>query len=252
MTLTQEDWRTVGLGAFGIGLFVLAWEVIGSNHLAGMTWPAFSTVIEYMLQPARHPMFTRAMAATFTTVGIGYAGGALCGIALATAVHILPGFRPGIDRLASVVHSIPPIALAPLLIVLVDRDSTGVVIAALNVFFILYVASSSGLNASSKAHHDLFQVLGATSLARLARLDLPAAFPAMVSGMKYAVPAAFIGAILGEWFGSSRGLGLLMVSAMQNFQIPLLWSAVLIASTSSLLVFGLMTLLEGTVYRRYT
>ena len=63
--------------------------------------------------------------------------------------------------------------------------------------------------------------------------------------------AAFIGAILGEWFGSSRGLGLLMVSAMQNFQIPLLWSAVLIASTASLIVFGLMGLLEQFVYGRY-
>jgi ABC-type nitrate/sulfonate/bicarbonate transport system permease component len=250
MSNAQEAWRTLGLGALGIALFLLAWELIGLNRLAGLSWPAFSTVIDYALQPPRYPMFGRAMGATFTTVAVGYVSGAVLGIVLAGAVHVVTWFRPGVDRLASVIHSIPPIALAPLLIVLINRDSTGIVIAALNVFFILYVATGSGLNASSRSHRDLFQVLGARPSTRLMRLDFPAALPAMVGGLKYAVPAAFIGAILGEWFGSSRGLGLLMVSAMQNFQIPLLWSAVLIASTSSLLLFGLMSLLEQSVRRR--
>ncbi|MGO4837199.1 ABC transporter permease subunit, partial [Rhizobiaceae sp. 2RAB30] len=82
-------------------------------------------------------------------------------------------------------------------------------------------------------------------------LEMPAALPAIVSGLKYAVPAAFIGAIIGEWFGATRGLGLLMVSAMQNFQIPLLWSAVLITSAGSLASFGLMSIVERLVYARY-
>jgi NitT/TauT family transport system permease protein len=69
--------------------------------------------------------------------------------------------------------------------------------------------------------------------------------------MKLAIPVAFIGAIVGEWFGASRGLGLLMVSAMQNFQIPLLWSAVLIVTLASLALFGLMSLVERLVYGRF-
>jgi NitT/TauT family transport system permease protein len=137
------------------------------------------------------------------------------------------------------------------LIVLVSRDSAGITLVALNVFFIFYVATSSGLGTASRTHRDLFQVLGSSGLSRLLRLDAPTALPAIVSGMKYAVPAAFVGAILGEWFGSSRGLGLLMVAAMQNFQIPLLWSAVLIASTSSLIIYGLMSILEWLVQRFY-
>lgn len=59
------------------------------------------------------------------------------------------------------------------------------------------------------------------------------------------------GTIIGEWFGASRGLGLLMVSAMQNFQIPLLWSAMLLTSAGSLICFGVMSLFERFVYRRY-
>ncbi len=163
----------------------------------------------------------------------------------------VPVLRPGIDRLSSVVHSIPAIALAPISIVLINRDSTGMMMAALNVYFVLYVATTSGLINSTQSHRDLFTILGASKSARFLRLDLPAALPAVVSGMKYAVPASFIGAILGEWFGSSRGLGLLMVSAMQNFQIPLLWSAVLMVAGASLIAFGLMTLVERLVYGRF-
>lgn len=69
--------------------------------------------------------------------------------------------------------------------------------------------------------------------------------------MKFATPAAFIGTILGEWFGATRGLGLLMVSAMQNFQIPLLWSAVTIVSTASLIAYGLLSLVERYVHRGF-
>lgn len=251
MTMTSERWQSLLLGVLGVALFLGAWEIIGVNRLAGLTWPPLSAVLAFMFDPSRAQLFGRAMEASFSMALLGYVTGALIGMALAGIVHVLPAFRPGLDRLASVIHAIPAIALAPLFIVLLNREFTGMAIATLNVFFILYVSTTSGLNNSTVGHRDLFKVLGASSATRLLRLDLPAALPAVVSGMKYSVPAAFIGTILGEWFGSSRGLGLLMVSAMQNFQIPLLWSAVFIASTASLLVFGLMGLLEQFVYGRY-
>lgn len=251
MKMTAERWQSLTLGIVGIALFLAAWEAIGVNRLAGLTWPPLSAVFQFMFDPSRAQLFIRAMEASFSMVMLGYVTGSVVGIGLAGLVHVLPVVRPGMDRLASVIHAIPAIALAPLFIVLISREFTGMAIAALNVFFILYVSTTSGLNNSTTGHRDLFQVLGSSRTTRLLRLDLPAALPAVVSGMKYSVPAAFIGAILGEWFGSSRGLGLLMVSAMQNFQIPLLWSAVFIASTASLIVFGLMGLLEQFVYGRY-
>jgi len=238
-------------GALGIGLFLALWEIIGVNRLAGLTWPPLSQVLAYLVEPSRQGLFLRAMAASFTMVAFGYLLGLLLGVLMAALVHIVRPLRPGMDRLASVIHAIPAIALAPIFIVLLSREVTGMAIATLNVFFVIYIATTSGLASSSQAHRDLFQVIGASPLSRLLRLDLPAALPALASGMKQAIPAAFIGAILGEWFGSSRGLGLLMVSAMQNFQIPLLWSAVLIASTASLLAFGLMGLFERFVYARF-
>lgn len=239
------------LGLVGIGLFLGLWQIIGVYRLAGLTWPPLTDVLVFIADPSRQALFGRAMAASFSAVAFGYAVGIVAGIGFAMLGRVATVLRSGLDRLIAVIHAIPLVALAPLFMVMADRDATPASIAALGVFYMIYVATTSGLNAASTAHRDVFTALGASPVSRFLRLELPAALPAVVSGMKLAIPVAFIGAIVGEWFGASRGLGLLMVSAMQNFQIPLLWSAVLIVTVSSLTLFGLMSVVERLTYGRY-
>ena len=174
------------------------------------------------------------------------------GLVTASGVHVFPLLRPGTDRLSSFLHSVPAIALAPIFLIFVPRDFVGMAIATMNAYFIVYIAATSGLNNSTKSHRDVFTVLGASRLHRLTLLDLPAALPPVVTGLKYAVSAAIVGAIIGEWFGASRGLGVLIVSAMQNYQISLLWAAVLIITVVSLVFYGLGTLCEKFISRRFT
>ena len=182
---------------------------------------------------------------------MGYGWGTAAGLALAALAHLAPPLRRGSDRLAAVLNSVPSIALGPIFLVLLSRESTPAAVSSIHVFFIVYVSVSSGLQRASPAHRDLFSVLGADRLKRLARLELPAALPALASGLRLAWPAALIGAIIGEWFGASRGIGILIINAMQNFQIVLLWCAVLLAVASSLAIYGLLTLLERAAYARF-
>ncbi|MGK6314769.1 ABC transporter permease [Neorhizobium sp. DT-125] len=249
--ISKRRGQDLAYGAIGIIAFLGLWEYIGVNQLAGLTWPPLTAVLAFLFDPSRQTLFVRATSASFAMVGAGYVAGGMLGIVLAAVAHLVSPLKEGLGRLSSVIHSIPSIALAPLFIVLLSKEWSGMAIATLNVYFILFIATQSGLAAATRAHHDVFTVLGSSRFTRLIRLEAPAALPAMVSGLKYAVPAAFIGAIIGEWFGATRGLGLLMVSAMQNFQIPLLWSAVLITSAGSLISFGLMSLVERFVYARY-
>lgn len=251
MRISKRRAQDIAYGAIGIIGFLTFWECIGVNQLAGLTWPPLSQILGYLFDPSRRALFIRAVNASFSMVGAGYVAGTIIGIVMASIAHLIKPLREGLGRLASVIHSIPSIALAPLFIVLVSKEWTGMAIATLNVYFIVFIATQSGLAAATRAHQDVFTVLGSGWLTRLIRLEAPAALPSIVSGLKYAVPAAFIGAIIGEWFGATRGLGLLMVSAMQNFQIPLLWSAVLLTSAGSLVSFGLMSLVERYVYARY-
>jgi ABC-type nitrate/sulfonate/bicarbonate transport system permease component len=244
-------WQRPLLGAIGLGLFLFAWQWIGSHKLLGSTWPALDTVIAYLTDPQRRDLFGRALASSFHSAGLGFVLGGLGGLLFASIAWVAPPLRVGADHTTAVIHAIPQVALAPVFMIVGGPETAPVAISALNVFFLLYVAASSGFAASSRAHRDLFAVLGATPLARLWRLDLPAALPSIVSGLKLAVPAALVGTLIGEWFGAPRGLGVLILNAMENFQIPLLWSAVLLTLCASLSLYALCGLLERTVEARF-
>lgn len=241
----------IGLGIAGVGLFLVLWQLIGVFRIAGLTWPPLTTVLAFMADPGRQPLLLRAMSASYSAVALGYVSGIAVGLGAAVLGHLAQPLRPGIDHLVAVIHAVPPIALAPVFMTLLSRDSVPSVLSALGVAYMIYVSASSGLEAAGQVHRDLFRVLGASPWTRVWRLYLPCALPALASGLKLAVPIAFIGGIIGEWFGASRGLGLLMVSGMQNFQIPLLWSAVFIATATSLVLFALMSLIERLVVERF-
>lgn len=249
--LLRAKLRAVLFGALGIGLFLGAWEAVGVYRLVGSSWPPLSTTLAFAFDPDRTTLFRRAMATTFSMAAGGYVIGAAAGIAAGALGVLVRALRPGLDRLVTTIHAIPSVALAPVFVVLLDRDSTGMAIAAMIVGYAMYVATTSGLAAASAAHRDVFAAFGASPLAQLWRLELPAALPALAGGLRLAIPGALIGAIIGEWFGASRGLGLLMVSAMHNFQIPLLWSAVLITSAASLVLFGVASLIERRTAERF-
>jgi NitT/TauT family transport system permease protein len=243
--------RQTFLGALGIAIFLALWEVVGQTKLLGISWPPLSDVLEMLGDQSRRPLFLRALGATLDSTAMGYLWGTGAGLVLATVAHLLPPLRRGSDRLAAVLNSVPSIALGPIFLVVLTRESTPAAVSSIHVFFIVFVSVSSGLQRATPAHRDLFSVLGADRLRRFARLELPAALPSLVSGLRLAWPAALIGAIIGEWFGAPRGIGILIINAMQNFQIVLLWCAVLLAVGTSLFFYGLLTLLERAAYSRF-
>ena len=239
------------LGTLGIVIFLGLWEALGRSGVLGISWPPLSDVLEMLTDASKLPLFERALGATLESTALGYAWGTMAGLALAMLAHLLPMLRRGSDRLAAVLNSVPSIALGPIFLVLMSRESTPAAVSSIHVFFIVFVSVSSGLQRATQAHRDLFAVLGADRVRRFARLELPAALPSLVSGLRLAWPAALIGAIIGEWFGAPRGIGILIINAMQNFQIVLLWCAVLLSVGTSLVFYGLLTLLERAAYSRF-
>ena len=243
--------REVLLGVAGVLFFLLAWEVLGRTAVLGSTWPPLTTVLTFLLDTSHQVLFARALGASLRSLAIGYGTGLAVGLLAAVVAHLLPGLRPAFDRTSGFVHAVPSVALAPLLILLLDREGTPAALAGLNTFFVLYVSTTSGLSASSASLRDLVRVLGGGRWTRLVRVDAPAALPTVASGMRLAVPGALIGVIIGEWFGAPRGLGVLVINAMQNFQIPLLWSTVLLGVLVSMLFYVLFGLLHRAAAGRF-
>ncbi len=244
-------WLDRAAGVIGLLVLLVAWEAVGRARLLGLTFPPLSEVLAVLADPSRLALFQRAVLATAEAAGIGYVLGAVLGAAMAVAVHFLGVLRPGLDRFAAFANAIPGIALGPILIVTIGRGAAPTALATLHVYFLVYVATTSGLQAPRAAHQDVFSSLGASRLRRFASLEFLAALPTVVTALKLCAPAALLGAILGEWFGAERGLGVLIVNAMQNFQIPLLWSAVVLAAALSLACYGALALAERAVADRF-
>lgn len=241
----------MALGATGLILVGLAWEVLGRSGALGRTFPPLSGVVETLVDPDRRDLFGRALGATIGSAARGFVLGVVIGVVTAALGVVVPVLREGLDRLAAVVHAIPLIALGPFLIVTLSRDGTPTAIATLAVVFNVFVATSAGLRAASTQHHDVLSVLGADRRTRFRHLQLPAALPAIADGLKLAAPAAVLGAILGEWFGAPRGVGIVIVSALQNYQIELLWSAAVLGAGLSLVAFAAFGALEVWIAGRY-
>ena len=133
------------LGALGIGLFLALWETIGQLKLAGISWPTLSAVLEMLADENRWPLFRRALSATLEETALGYVWGTGGGLGLAALAHLLPPLRRGSDRLAAVLNSVPSIALGPIFLVLLSRESTPAAVSSIHVFFIVFVSVGAGL-----------------------------------------------------------------------------------------------------------
>jgi ABC-type nitrate/sulfonate/bicarbonate transport system permease component len=244
--------RGVPLAVAGVVLLLVVVELIGRLGLAGPSWPPLSVVLEYLTTPSAQRVVGRALTATASAAALGFVLGTLVGVALAVLGSLVPAFGPGLDRLAAVVNAIPLIALGPLLINTVGRAATPTLVASLAAGFAVFVAATSALAAASESQRDVFTVLGAGRLATLLRLRLPTGLPLIVDGLTLAAPAAVLGAVIGEWFGAPRGIGVLLVSAMQNFQANVLWSAALSASVLALAGYLVLLGVRRVVERRFT
>lgn len=243
--------RNIVLGSIGILAFLALWEVAGSNGWGGLTLPPLSKVLLEYTSAQRQGLFLRAMQASLSALAQGLALGVILGVGAAALTRLLPPFQEGLDGFAALVNAIPAIALAPIFMLLLSPETVPVAIAALNVFFVAYVAARTGLTSASAAHNDVMSALGASHWRRFRLLDLPSALPAIASALRLAVPVALVGIVVGEWFGAPRGFGLIMISAMQNFQIPLLWATVLLTSLCSMVLYLAFTGLERLILVRY-
>ena len=119
-------------------------------------------------------------------------------------------------RLAAIANAAPWVAVAPCLIIILGESLGPTAVAALAVFFYVFISTTVGLSAAPVAVHDVASVLGASRFQRMWLVQLPAAWPSMSRTGSWPPPATLAGAIFGEWYRAPRGLGVLLITAMQS------------------------------------
>ena len=133
-------------------------------------------------------------------------------------------------------QTIPVFALAPLLVLWFGYGLSKVVMAILIIYFPVTAALFEGLRRTEPGWLDLAR-MGAGRLRTLYHLRLPAALPAFGSGLRIATAVAPIGAVVGEWVGSSAGLGYLMLHANARLQIDLMFAALIVLMAIALALY---------------
>lgn len=164
-------------------------------------------------------------------------------IPLACLCLVLPVSEPIIMRVALVVHVIPFVAIAPILIVSLPTDVSRTVIAALQVYFPLLIGLLLGLRSTDQSALDVVTASGGRNAARLRYVRIASAVPQLIAGLQIAVPAAVLGAVISEFFGADRGLGAIIVTSQQSFLINRTWAIAVFIGALAAIGYGIVTLL---------
>lgn len=237
--------------AMGVIALLLLWEAAARTAVLRDAVPPPSEVVRAVLFSGDTALYFGALAVTGRSAVGGYLIGVFIGVAMATLALMAPVLRRGVVRFGALANATPVVALGPVLLATVERAHLPMAVAAFFVFFSVFIALLTGYGEASRAHHDLFTVLGVDRRRRFFFLEGPAALPTFTAGLKVAAPAAVVGAIFGEWFGLDVGIGPLLISSMQNYDLGPLWGATLLAGLVGMSAYLLLSLLERFVARRF-
>ena len=176
--------------------------------------------------------------------------GLLIGVLIAVPLGYVLAKSPLAERLLSpylvASQAIPVIAIAPLLTIWISSTYwSRVTVAVLVVFFPILVSSIAGLRSVPPEMYELMHSLQATRLQTFRKLELPAAMPVLLTGLKVGATLAVIGALVGEFVQPrSEGLGFLLVTARYQFKTDLVFVVLITLAVIALTLYGLVALLE--------
>ncbi|MGT2425140.1 ABC transporter permease [Amnibacterium kyonggiense] len=205
-------------GVLGVALLVLVWWILSVTGLGKSG--AIPTPLEVVLLFGRafgDSSYWQAIGATSLAAGEGYLIGNAIAVVLALIVLLVPRSEGFATQLAVVTSCLPLTAIGPLVAIMSQAGSriTSVFLAALSVIFTTVIGSILGLKSANRTQLDVVSAYGGGRFTQVRKVRLYAALPSFLAALKIAAPAAFLGAVLGEYFlvGVDSGIGILLLNA---------------------------------------
>lgn len=237
--------------AAGVAVLLVVWELAGRAGVADGFVVTPGKAVAPLADATDRGTYLRAAGATFGAAGRGLLIGGVLAVLSAIVASQLRPVRRLVAHVAALANSAPWVAVGPVVLVVAGRNSGPVAIAALAVYFYFFVATSVGLAAAEGALRDVFASCGARRWMRVVYLQVPRALPAFFEGVKLAAPAAVAGTVYGEWYGSTKGIGVLLITAMQSGQAQVLWCGSLVAAAGGLAGYGCAAGAQALLRLRY-
>ncbi|MBW1697735.1 MAG: ABC transporter permease [Deltaproteobacteria bacterium] len=172
---------------------------------------------------------------------LGTVIGASCAVSMMASRAVMRWLLP----VLVISQAVPVFALAPILVLWLGYGmSSKIGMAVLIIFFPVTAAFYDGMRSTEPEWLELARVMDATPLSILLHIRIPAAMPSFASGLRVATAVAPIGAVVGEWVGSSSGLGFFMLHANARMRIDVMFSALAVLAV---LAVGLYFIVDKTM-----
>lgn len=222
--------RSLATGALGILALVALWWAAALTVLSGVRIPTPDGVVSTAVDDG-WSFYSLHFGMTLQEAAVGFAYGTLAGLVVASLVLLVPFAEPVLMQVAVISYCVPLVAIAPVLFIVIgnpdegQRSGTATALAALSVFFTTVVGTVLGLRSADRTSLDVVQVYGGGRLRQLVTVQLVAALPSILAALRIGAPAAFLGAILGEYVGGvQRGVALVLKIAQQNVDVEQAWA----------------------------
>ncbi len=233
--------------ALSASVFLVAWQlVVLVSGFKSFVLPGPWTVAERFVRAWAEGTMLPHVETTLVEILLGFAIGAT----IALAVGVLLARSHLAERLLSpylvAAQATPVLALAPLIVLWFGNGlMSKLVITTLIVFFPVAVATMVGIRSVDPRLLEMARGFRATGWQVIARVEIPAALPAILGGMRVGVTLAVIGAIVGEWAGGEKGLGVLINIARGSlFDTPLMFAALAMLAMIGVTLYLVMVLVE--------
>lgn len=223
---------------------VLLWYWVTSRSMVPkFILPSPVDMVATLVQP--HYKWGLHLGTTAIEVVGGYTLAVVVGVALALLTSWFKWFAMAVMPLLITLNMIPKIAMAPLFIVWLNYGVVPNIIITFTIcFFPIVLTTARGLKEVEPDLIDLARAVRATRWQIFSKIQFPSALPYIFSGMKVATVFAVAGAIVGEFIGSEKGLGNLMLSVQATLDTAAMFMAVTLITLIGIALYAAVFALE--------
>ena len=232
------SWTYSVIGVVGV---VLLWQLVAVTLFTPHSVPTPTAIARHMIDDGGS-FYWRNATTTMSAAAKGWLWGNALAVGLALLVLITPVIEGPLMQLGITSYCLPIVAIGPIFAVVFNGETPKVVLAALSVFFVTLVGTLLGLRSAEQASLDVVHAYGGGSWQKLTKVRLRASLPSVFAALRIASPAAILGAIIGEYLGADRGLGVAMITSEQQLNVPRTWAIALVATFAAGIAYALTAL----------
>lgn len=234
-----------------IGLVVFWW--IASAVSTSPFYPPLQSILQTLVQDWFATRVLSDIVPSLARMFAGFAIAAVAGVGLGTLFGRLLALARAFNPVMQFGRALPATALVPVSIVLLGiGDIPKVALIAFVTFFPILLNTIDGVRNVDPVMEDVCRSFGLTRAQRFLNVQLPAAGPQILAGMRVALSVAFVMMVVTELVAATNGIGYVTLLAQQSFQISLMWSGMLLLGILGVLINGIFVAVEGRLLRWYT